>query len=330
MRLSLRLATACLAWLAAVAGLLCAAAPAQAAGTRAGTEIVNVARASYLQDGVTPTEVDSNESRFRVDEIIDLTVVAVGAQPVPVLAGDSGRALLFLLTNSGNGEERFRLQALTTIGGDSFDPVLATLAPDRDNDGRYDPLIDLPYTPGPDDPLLPPDGSSSVFVVVDIPAATADGDLGTVALGARAETGTGPPGTSFAGQGAGGGDAVLGVAGGDDDAQGTVRVSSATPQLSKAAVVSDPAGGDRPMPGAVVQYRLTADLRATYFTNPVITDPIPAGTSYVGGSLRLNGAVLSDAADSDPGEAAPDRISVRLDPSRAEPSLVTFDVRINE
>ena len=42
------------------------------------------------------------------------------------------------------------------------------------------------------------------------------------------------------------------------------------------------------------------------------TDVLPAGTAFVPGSIRLNGAPLSDAAGDDLGELAGDRVVVRL------------------
>ena len=43
-----------------------------------------------------------------------------------------------------------------------------------------------------------------------------------------------------------------------------------------------------------------------------IADPVPQGTRYVPGSLTLDGAALSDAADADAGQADGSTIAVTL------------------
>ncbi len=47
-------------------------------------------------------------------------------------------------------------------------------------------------------------------------------------------------------------------------------------------------------------------------TGTTFSDPIPAGTNFVPGSIRLNGAVVSDAAGDDLGEFAGGSVAVRL------------------
>src|SRR4051812_1093908 len=59
---------------AAAAAALGHAGAAQAGGTPAGTDIVNVAHATYDQPSGTPATVDSNIVTIKVDELIDVTV----------------------------------------------------------------------------------------------------------------------------------------------------------------------------------------------------------------------------------------------------------------
>jgi hypothetical protein len=67
----------------------------------------------------------------------------------------------------------------------------------------------------------------------------------------------------------------------------------------------------------------------------VFTDAIPANTTYVAGSLRLNTAALSDAADADAGAfsaaPAPGSISVSLGDltAAAGPQAIEFTVTID-
>ena len=65
--------------------------------------------------------------------------------------------------------------------------------------------------------MLAADAFINVFVVNDIPAGVVDGNIGRSRLTAEARTGTGAPGTTFAGAGVGGTDAVVGTTGADGD-----------------------------------------------------------------------------------------------------------------
>nr|WP_243848374.1 hypothetical protein [Sphingomonas insulae] len=82
------------------------------------------------------------------------------------------------------------------------------------------------------------------------------------------------------------------------------------------------------MTGAVVTYRLEAR-----FTGPAaaarIDDPVPQGTRYVPGSLTLDSAPLSDAADADSGQADDATVAVALgDIAAATTRTVQFQVTI--
>jgi hypothetical protein len=60
-----------------------------------------------------------------------------------------------------------------------------------------------------------------------------------------------------------------------------------------------------------------------------IEDPVPAGTRYVPDSLMLDGALLSDAADDDAGQADNATIAVTLgDIAVAGVRTVQFQVQI--
>ncbi|MBM3343661.1 MAG: hypothetical protein FJY56_16370 [Betaproteobacteria bacterium] len=88
-----------------IAALCCAARGAYALGTAAGTQIDNVAQVTFTQGGASVTAT-SNTASFRIDEIINVRVTApVG--PTTVLSPEQNKAILFLLTNTGNGPESF-------------------------------------------------------------------------------------------------------------------------------------------------------------------------------------------------------------------------------
>ncbi len=302
-----------------VAGLfsLCAlwANPARAIGVPAGTSIDNTAQVTYTVGSVSATAT-SNTTSVTVAEILDV-VVTLQTPSVPVLAGAVQQALLYRVSNTGNGPETFRLQMTSTLGGDEFDPVAATpsIYFDSDASGDLSPG-DTPYVAGSNDPALAADGFVTVLVVNDIPAGVTDGNRGFSRLIADARTGTGAPGTNYAGQGAGGTDAVVGTTGADSDATGQYLVAGVSVSAVKSQAVADQFGGTRPVPGARINYTIVVSATGSGSASAsVFSDNIPVNTTYVPGTLRLNSAPLSDAADADAGDfsTTPNaRVSVQL------------------
>lgn len=303
--------------------------PALAAGTRAGTTISNTATASF-DNGAGPQDVNSNTVDLKVDELLNVTVASNNPADVSTTPGATGQVLSFTVTNTGNGVEAFGLTSINNGGGDDFDPTVTSLVID-DGDGVYEPGIDLVHVPGANDPVLNPDASVTIFVINTTPGGVADGNRGIVALVAAAKTGTGTPGISFAGQGEGGGDAVVGLTGADDQDDGAFVVSSASVTLAKTSLIVDPLGGSEPIPGAIITYTLTATVSGSGSVNGLtINDPIPGSTTYVPGSITLGGAALTDAVDSDAGRFASGAISVAIGTvAGGNVRTVTFRVRIN-
>lgn len=303
---------------------------AHAAGTVAGTDITNVAEASFDgPDGSTLT-VPSNTVVIVVDELLDVTVTSGDTADIPTFPGATDEVLTFEVTNTGNGQEAFQLTADVAVGGDDFDPNLQLIAIDTNGNGVYDPGTDVEYVAGSNDPDLAPDESVTVFVISTIPADRVDGDRSEVSLLAEAITGTGAPGTTFDGQGQGGGDAIVGTTGADDDDSGFLAVQQAEVTLVKSATVLDPFGGDQAVPGSVITYNLVASVTGTgTVENVIISDPIPASTTYLPSSLTLQTNALTDAADADAGSFDGTNISVTLgDVPTGETRTVTFEVTI--
>jgi uncharacterized repeat protein (TIGR01451 family) len=292
------------------AAAVMAASPAYAAGTLAGTDIDNVAQATYDTPS-GPVTIDSNMVRIKVDELLDVTVITTDPGDVTTAPGATGNVQTFRVTNTGNGEEAFRLTANIAVGGDDFDPTLTQIILDSNNNGVYDPGVDTVYIAGSNDPVLQPDQSQTVFVITSTPVAVSNGNRGTTNLLAVAVTGSGAPGTSFAGAGQGGGNAVVGSTGADADANSFLAVQAASLALTKSATIADPFGGNRPVPGAIITYSIVATVSgAGSLNNLVINDPIPAATNYQLNSITLEGAALTDAADADAGNYNGTRISV--------------------
>ncbi len=301
-----------------------------AAGTPAGTDITNVATASYETPGGSTIDVDSNPVVIKVDELLDVIVDGTDPGDIATDPGETGEVVTFQVTNGGNGNEAFTLTADVNRTGDDFDPTLVQIILDTDGNGVYDPGVDEVYVPGTNDPTLAPDESITVFVIVDIPSDASDGERAEVNLSAVANTGSGAPGTSFDGQGDGGGDAVVGTTGADDDDSGFLAIQAAILELIKSATVLDPFGGDTAIPGSVITYQIVANVTGTGdLANLVISDPIPADTAYNAESIIFEGTGQTDATDADEGSFDGSQISVNVGtvPS-GETRTITFEVTI--
>lgn len=293
---------ALLASLTLIAGIIAGLSPAAfAIGTPAGTAINNRASATF-QSGGASVNVDSNLLTHTVDEVIDV-VVTVQTSPVVTASPASDQAIRFLVTNTGNGIETFSLTVDDALAGEDFDPTFTAIYID-DGDGVFEPgTDDVLHSAGANDPVLnanvPASASVEVWVVVSIPGAEADGNNGDIELIA-ASTNPGAagsaPGTTLAGQGDGGTDAVVGNTNADGADQGRYTISSVAVAIVKSATVLDPFGNATVIPGAVITYTLVVDVTGTgVATGLVISDPIPADTLYDPGSITLDAAPRGDA-----------------------------------
>ncbi|HWN37546.1 MAG TPA: hypothetical protein VNP02_03545 [Gammaproteobacteria bacterium] len=316
-----------------IASSVASPAAVHAVGTAAGTNITNTATVNYSLGG-TPTTITSNTTTLAVAELINVTI-ALQSPTVSVAAGGSNKALLFLVTNTGNGGEIFALAGDSVLVGDDFDPTPA--APfiyfDTDSSGDLSPA-DTPYVAGGNDPFIAADGSVAVLLVNNIPPGLPDGEYGRSELTATANTGTGAPGTVMPGQGPGGVDAVIGTSGGVAAVFGQYLVGDILLSAVKSQAVLDPFGGSQPIPGAAITYQIVVTAAGSGVAlGAAFSDPIPASTTYVAGSLRLNGATLTDSVDSDAGSftLGPARVAVSLGDlsTAAGPQTIDFRVTIN-
>ena len=302
--------------------------PAHAGGVKAGTLIENTASATY-DGGAGPVTIPSNTITVKVDELLDVTVTSRDSGPVSAAPGSA--VLTFELTNTGNGPEAYTLTANPAVAGNDFDTTVNGLAVDTNGNGVYDPGVDQMLTGPATTAAIAADASLTVFVLVTIPGGVADGDQSDVSLLAEAVTGTGAPGTAFAGQGAGGGNAIVGSTGANATATGSLSVGITDVDLIKSATVRDPFGGTGIVPGATITYAIRAEVRGSgSVSDLVVTDAAPAETTYVAGSLKLDGATLTDAADADAGRFGTSGISVDLGTvSGGSRRTVTFQVTID-
>jgi uncharacterized repeat protein (TIGR01451 family) len=330
-------ASLCLRVVTVMCGLACtdASSLAFAAGVPAGTVIESTATVTYEFAGVA-VSVDSNPASITVAERIDVVVTRQSPQ-VLVQPGETNRAILFRVTNTGNGTESFQLALDSNMAGSDFNPVPSAPSIFFDTDGSGDLSPgDTAYQEGVNDPDLAPDASVDVLIVNDIPATgPVNGDVGLAQITAKAATGTGLPGQSFPGQGDGNTDAVLGTSGGSAAETGEYVIAAVEIAVVKAQTVSDPFGGNEPVPGATITYTVTVEVTsAGTATGAVFRDAVPEFTTYSPGTIGLNGGSLTDAADGDAGELETSNaptVVVRLgDLAEADgPQVVEFRVTID-
>lgn len=315
-------------WSAATLLVAGTAVPAMAGGVPAGSLITNTAQATYTGSNGAET-VNSNPVTLQVDEVLDVAAISQESGPV---SATTNAVLRYKLTNTGNGPEAFTLTANPGVSGNPFNAVVTGLAIDVNGNGVFDAGIDTALTNGATVPAMNAEDALNVLVLVTVPGTAAAGATSRVELTATAVTGTGTPGRLFAGAGLNGGDAVVGASTALQSAQGVLSVDRTTVSLVKSAVLADPFGGTRPVPGALITYRILATVAGTGSVSGLaVTDPIPAGTTYQPGTLRLENAPLSDGADSDAGQAsAAGGIAVQLGTLPAGATrAVTFQVKIN-
>jgi uncharacterized repeat protein (TIGR01451 family) len=237
--------------------------------------------------------------------------------------------------------ETYTLAVDSSLAGDSFDPIFENIIYLDDGDGLFDPARDARYVAGANDPTLdandPATDSVIVFVLNSIPAGVSEGDTGNSKLTAASATGGGQPGTVFVGLGDNGTNAVIGLSGGQDDDTGSYAAKQLAVRPVKSVAVSHP---DYPVlqeaiPGSILIYTIAVTAEGTGTAeNVVVTDRIPAGTTYQPGSLTLNGAALTDAAGDDAGDvgaSTANTVTVALPDLTAlsAPQIVTFTVVID-
>ncbi len=301
---------------------LCLAVPAN-------TLIQNQASASYTIGGST-NKIFSNLSSFHVLEVLDHTLVSNHPSGVLSLTPDSSKVLSFTLTNIGNGQDSYVLSP-SQMGGDEFDPTNIRIYLDLDNNNIFNLAVDPLYIPGVNDPVLSIGGVQNIFIVSDIPSSLNSGDEGKVSLNASSNTGTGAVGTLISGGGDGGVDALIGSAQGSVDEESFYYISQTTVSVNKSQKILDPTGHNAPSKGAVITYTLDIELQGNgLIKNARLSDPIPSGTTYVPGSMELEGTILTDLLDLDAGNFDGTQVIFNLGNQNAPKTIqAKFKVEVN-
>ncbi|MBK6598990.1 MAG: DUF11 domain-containing protein [Proteobacteria bacterium] len=283
-----------------------------AVGTTANTSIDNRATVNFAVNGVAQVPIESSptgnsvpganngaNTTFVVDNRIDLTVTEVSGNATGTTPGQPNGVTAFTVTNTGNAPQGYQLTPTNLTGGtlfgasDVFNMDNLRVFVDANSNGTYEPATDTATSIN----TLAPDANVVVFIVADTPITATNGQAANVRLTA----GTAAPGTNGAtlmtqtagAEAPGTVDVVFGdgTAGGNvaRDGQGFADdqylVSAATLTVAKArTVISDPFNGTtnpKSIPGAVLEYAVTvSNAGGTAATGVVITDPVPANTTF--------------------------------------------------
>lgn len=319
---------------------------AYAVGTPSGTTISNQATVDYSVGGVNQTQITSAAASFVVDSRIDLTVTEVSGNATQTTPGQNNVVAAFQVTNSGNSTQGYQLAVVNETGTilftqtDNQNVNNLRVFVDSNGNNAYDAGADT--AANVDSLATDADGESvTVFVLADIPVAATDNQYANVRLTAIAAV-AGTNGGTLATQTAGADnpavvDIVFADAGRDatESAADQYEIRSAALAAAKTtALISDPFNGTtnpKSIPGAVVEYTIvvTNSSTTTAANGVVVTDNIPADTTFVPGSITLNGAPLPDT-NFDPGPPTA-RVIVTAGAVAANggTATVTFRVTIN-
>ena len=291
-----------------------------AQGTAAGTAVNNTAQIAYTVGNVDGN-ISSNTSTFVVERVVDVQTAWQDAASVKVAAGDQGRVLTFLVSNEGNGDDNLTLSYEHNTSSD-FVPTGMILYEDTNGNGHYDPGVDANVT----GLSLAADANATIFLVGAIPDdnSTAPGNASREILRATTE--------SNATAGADHPDAVdVVIRTGEDNATGIYEIRDYWLESHKTATVhsDDNATHTGSRVTYTIEFYIGGHAAGKTIKQIVLSDTIPSNTSYVPGSLALDGTVQTDAADGDHGQC--DGMTVRVhagDISGATHHTVTFDVEV--
>nr|WP_313061219.1 hypothetical protein [Moraxella sp. CTOTU49097] len=239
---------------------------AQAAAPTAGSNISNIATASYTDGNGASKTVTSNEVKTIVLQVSSFTLVADRNATI----NPNGTATLsHTLTNTGNGTDTFTL-SVSQLTNDDFDLNNVHIYLDSNQDGVPDNNTDITTV------TLTANQSVGIIVVSTVPVTQTDGQKAQYTLNATAGFDTT-------------------VKGANTD---TVTVSAgASMQIQKSASVASVApNGDITY---TLTYKNTGNGAAPFVT---IQDTLPNTVTYNAGSGKWSGSstALTDATGGDP------------------------------
>lgn len=279
---------------------------AHAAAPSAGTNISNIASASYTDSNGSNKTVTSNVVSTTVLQVASFTLIADQTQT----ANANGQvSLSHTLTNTGNGSDTFNVAVANNDTRDNttdnYDFSGLNVYLDANKDGVPDsqtPVTSVTLAAG-----------ESVNLIVQ---ATTANNAAVDALGKLT---------------------VSAISGFDTSVTAknvdTVKITNgAVISLLKSASVSNVDATSSSPAAREVEYTLAyQNTGNTTATNVTITDVLPSGLTYVTGSATVNGTAVSDAADTDGYNFTSGTATLVIPTVAANSSgVLKFKVRVNQ
>jgi uncharacterized repeat protein (TIGR01451 family) len=297
---------------------------AYAAGTASGSTISNVATVNYTVGGVGQPSISNTPSTFVVDRKVVFRVDETAPIATTTVApGQTAAVTNFTVSNTSNATMDFGLSLTQQVGGagahsntDNFDVTAPVMYADTNGNGTYEPATDTTVLTFLDEVLA--DTSRTVFVVANIPAGRATGDVAAVTLTGQARDGgvvgqgavsannnttanTAGVDTVFADTAY---DALNTAADGFGVAKDDYTVSAAALTVTKVnRVIEDPintiasgnAANAKMIPGATIEYCIIVANGAGggTATGVSVSDPVPSTLTIIAASLRINGTATA-------------------------------------
>ena len=248
---------------------------AHAAAPSAGTNISNIASASYTDSNGSNKTVTSNVVTTTVLQVASFTLIADQTKT----ANANGQvSLSHTLTNTGNGSDTFNVAVANNDTRDNttdnYDFSGLNVYLDANKDGVPDsqtPVTNVTLAAGESVNLIVQATTASNNVIA--------GDLGKLTVSAISGFDTSVTAKNV----------------------DTVKITNgAVISLLKSASVSNIDATSTSPAAREVEYTLAyQNTGNTTATNVTITDVLPAGLTYVAGSATVNGTAVSDTADAD-------------------------------
>ena len=262
--------------IALVAGSAAFISSAHAAAPAAGTNISNIASASYTDSTGNTKTVSSNIVTTTVLPVASFTLIA---DRTANANANNQVSLSHTLTNTGNGSDTFTVNVADVTSGDQYDFSNLKVFLDSNKDGTPDsqtPVTSVTLAAGE---------SVNLIVQATTPTtgagggALSAGDLGKLTITAQSTL-----------------DSTLTATNTD-----TVKITSgAVISVIKSASVTAIDATQASATAREVEYKLvyqnTGNTTATAVT---VTDLLPAGLTYVAGSAKLAGVTQTDSVDAD-------------------------------
>ncbi len=299
------------------------AVPAMAAGTTQGTSVLNNVTVDFQVGGVAQTQKTASDT-FVVDRKILFNIAEKATTgTTSVFPGQTARITTFLLTNSANDTLDFTVTPANIVGGtaahggtDAFDVTNLLICLDANADNNCDAAAAASLTVND----LVADGTATILILGDIPAAATNGQVANVTATATALNSNG---SAITGAGAAAADATVNGAGtvetvfadvaksgnggtsaardGIDVATDDYTISAAVLTVFKSSrIVSDGVSTSnfKSIPGAVVEYCISVANAggAATATNIAVRDVVPADLTYSPGTIFVDATVTSPGA----------------------------------